>query len=169
MIGASAYGASSGNTLTSTVVHVPVGLFDIDARYHHKGFSARGEIALLLIGKTEALNQALLSGDAEQQGAVPVSSRSQGAYAEVAYDVMRVLAPTSDQALDVFARFDYANTQAAVLGGLTPLPEFRRKSQMIGLVYRPIAQVALKFDYRRHWLGSGESFNEFASAITWLF
>jgi len=169
VIGASAYGASSGNTLSSTVGHVPVGMFDIDARYHHKGFSARGEIAVLLIGDTVALNQALLAGSMDQQSAGPVSSRSQGGYAEVAYDVLRVLSPASEQALDVFSRFDYADTQAAVLGGLTPVPEFRRKSEMVGLVYRPIPQIALKADYRRHWLGSGESFNEIATAITWLF
>ena len=169
VFGASAYTASSGNSLTSTVGHVPVGLFDIDVRYHHKYFSARGEIAMLLIGDTEALNTALRAGSAEQQAALPVSSRSQGAYAEVAYDVLHLLAPSSDQGLDVFARFDYVDTQAAVLGRWEPRPEFRRKSQMVGLVYRPVPQIGIKFDYRRIWLGSGESFNEFASAITWLF
>jgi hypothetical protein len=169
VIGASAYAASSGNSLSSSVGRVPVGMFDIDARYHHKGFSARGELAFLWIGDTEALNQALAGGEPEQQAAGPVSSRSQGGYAEVAYDALRILAPTSDQGLDVFTRFDYADTQAAVLGGLAARPEFRRTSQMFGLVYRPIAQIGIKFDYRRRWLGSGEAYNEFASAITWLF
>ena len=169
VIGASAYGASSGNTLTSTVGRVPVGLFDVDARFHKGGFTARAEFALLLIGDADKLNQALSSGTPEQQAARPVASQSRGGYAEIAYDVLRVLAPSSEQALNAFTRFDYANTQAVVPVGLAPRPEFRRYSQMVGLVYKPIPQIALKMDYRRHWLGDDEAFGEFAAAITWLF
>lgn len=169
VIGASAYGGTSGNSLGESVGHVPIGLFDIDARYHHAGISARGEIAVLFIGETRALNTALAAGTMDQAMAGPVSSRSQGGYLEVGYDILRILSPNTDQALDVFTRFDYADTQAKVLGGLAALHEFDRKSLMFGVTYHPIPQVALKFDYRRHWLGSGESFNEFASAITWLF
>jgi hypothetical protein len=83
VIGASAYGASSGNTLTSRVGHVPVGLFDIDARFHKRGFTARAEAALLLIGDADKLNWALSSGTPEQQAAGPVASQARGGYAEV--------------------------------------------------------------------------------------
>jgi hypothetical protein len=169
VIGASAYGASSGNTLKSTVGRVPVGLFDIDARFHKRGFTARAEVVLLLIGDADKLNQALSSGTPEQQAAGPVASQSRGGYAEIGYDVLRFLAPSSEQALNVFTRFDYANTQAVVPAGLAPRLEFRRTSQMVGLVYKPIPQIALKMDYRRHWLGDNEAFNEFAAAMTWLF
>jgi hypothetical protein len=169
VIGASAYGASSGNTLTSTVGHVPVGLFDIDARFHKRGFSARAELALLLVGEAGKLNQALLSGTTAQQAAGPVASQSRGGYAEVGYDLLRFFAPSSEQALNAFTRFDYVNTQAVVPAGFVPRPEFRRYSQMVGLVYKPIPQIALKADYRHHWLGDNETFNEFAAAITWLF
>ena len=169
VIGASAYGATSGNSLRSTVGRVPVWLFEIDARFHRGGWSGRGEFALQLISDAAALNQALLSGTDAQKEAGPVASRSQGAYAELAYDLLRLLAPSSEQSLTAFTRFDYADTQASVPSGLTPRLEFRRFSQMVGLVYRPIPQVALKADFRRHWLGSGDAYNEFASAITWLF
>ena len=169
VIGASAYGASSGNTLTSSVGKVPVGLFDIDARFHKKGFSARAEFALLLLGDAAKLNQALASGTPEQQAAGPVASQSRGGYAEVGYDMLRWLVPSSDHAVNLFTRFDYADTQAVVPAGLARRLEFRRYSQMVGVVYKPIPQIALKIDYRRHWLGNNEAFNEFASAITWLF
>jgi hypothetical protein len=169
VIGASAYGAKSGNTLTSTVGRVPVGLFDIDARFHKKGFTARVELALLLIGDAGKLNQALLAGTTEQQAAGPVASQSRGGYAEVGYDLLRLFAPSLEQALNAFTRFDYANTQAVLPAGFAPRSEFRRYSQMVGLVYKPIPQIALKMDYRRHWLGDDEAFNEFAAAITWLF
>jgi hypothetical protein len=169
VIGASAYGATSGNTLASKVGKVPVWLFEIDARFRRGGFTGRGEFALLFIGQAAALNQALRSGTPEQQAAGPVSSQARGAYAEVGYDLLRLLAPSSEQSLTAFTRFDYADTQASVPAELTPRLEFRRFSQMLGLVYRPIPQVALKADWRRHWLGNGDAYNEFASAITWLF
>ncbi len=169
VIGASAYGATSGNTLTSTVGRVPVGLFDIDARWHKGGFAARVEIALLLVGDAGKLDRALAEGTPDQQGAGPVAWQSRGAYAEIGYDVLRIFAPSSEQALSAFARFDYADTQARMPSGFAARSEFRRTSQMGGLVYKPIPQIALKMDYRRHWLGDSEAFNEFASAITWLF
>jgi hypothetical protein len=169
VIGVSAYGATSGNSLTSTVGKVPVGLFEADVRFRLGGVSGRGEFAIQLIGDAAALNQALLSGTQAQKEAGPVSSKSRGAYAEVGYDLLRFLAPSSEQSLTAFTRFDYADTQASVPAGLTPRLEFRRFSQMVGLVYRPIPQIALKADFRRHWLGSGDAYNEFASAITWLF
>ncbi len=168
VFGASAYGATSGNTLTDTVGHVPVGLFDIDARYQHHGLSARAELAVLLIGDTAALNTALAS-DPMVVSAGPVSQRSQGGYAEVGYDVLRFSDVTTEQTVTAFTRFDYADTQANVLGGLAPSKEFRRISQMVGVVYRPIAQVGLKLDVRHHWDGGSHSYNELATAITWLF
>ena len=169
VFGASAYVASSGNTLTSTVGHVPVGLFDVDARFHKRGFTARAEVAMLFIGDAGKLNAALSSGTPEQQAAGPVASRSRGGYAEVGYDVLRILAPSSEQTLNAFTRFDYVDTQVGVPAGLVPRLEFRRYSQMVGLVYKPIPQIALKMDYRRRWLGDGERLGEFAAAITWLF
>jgi hypothetical protein len=168
VFGASAYGATSGNTLTETVGRVPVGMFDLDARYQHHGWSARAELAVLFIGDTEALNTALAS-DPMVAAAGPVSQRSQGGYAELGYDVLRFAEVTTEQTLTAFTRFDYADTQANVLGGIAPLEQFRRVSQMVGVVYRPIAQVGLKLDVRRHWNGESRPFNELATAITWLF
>ena len=169
VIGASAYGGTSGNSLQDQVGRVPIGLFDVDARYRHGGFSARGEVALLVVGDAAALDNALAGGSVDQQMAGPVASRAQGGYAEVAYDVLRLAAPCTHQDLDAFTRFDYADTQARVPAGFVAQRQFDRKSLMFGLVYRPIPQVALKADYRRHWLGDGESYNEVATAITWLF
>ncbi len=171
VIGASAYFATSGNSLASQVGRVPVGLFDLDARYHKGGFTARAEIAFLFIGDAGALNQALSAGTPDQQAAGPVSAQSRGGYAEVGYDLLRLIAPRSEHAVNAFTRFDYADTQADVPAGAGRAArlQYRRYSQMVGLVYKPIPQVALKADLRRRFNGAGEAFNEFASAITWLF
>ena len=59
IFGLSGYFATSGNSLRATVGNVPVGLVEIDARTRHRGFTARAEFAMLFIGDTAALNQAL--------------------------------------------------------------------------------------------------------------
>ena len=169
VIGASAYGGTSGNTLRSTVGNVPIGLFDIDARTRRGPFTARLELALLLVGDAGKLSQALLDGTAAQMAAGPIASQSRGGYAEVGYDLMHLLAPRVEQSVTAFARFDYANTQAAVPTGFMPLSQYDRRSIVTGLVYRPIPQIALKADYRHAWLGNGTQFDEAAAAINWLF
>ncbi len=169
VFGASAYGATSRNTLPASVGNVPVTLFEVDARTRRGGFSARLEAAVLFIGDAAALNQALAAGSEEQVAALPVSSQARGGYLEVGYDVMRLLEPASQQSVTAFARFDYVDTQADVPAGLQSRLEFRRTSEVVGLVYRPIPQVALKADYRHRQFGAGPDTDEFASAITWLF
>jgi hypothetical protein len=169
VFGFSAYAATSGNTLRSAVGRVPVGLFEADARTRWRGFTARAQAAVLFIGQAAALNRALEGGPAEQQAAVPVSSQSRGAYLEVGYDVLRLLAPQERQTLTAFVRGEYVDTQADVPAGFDAKLEFRRYSAVAGLVYRPIPQIALKADYRRREFGAGPGFNEIATAITWLF
>jgi hypothetical protein len=173
VVGASGYFATSGNSLRSTVGRVPVGLFEIDARTRYRGFSARAEFAMLFIGDTAALNQALMAA-APADASVPVAKRSQGGYLEVGYDVLRLIAPACDQSVTVFGRYDYVNTQASVAqasidAGFTPNNAFIRHSLTFGLVYRPIPQIAIKGDYIRHEFGAGAGFNELAAGLAWMF
>src|SRR3954470_21610466 len=169
VFGFSAYAAMSGNTLRSTVGRVAVTLFAADARTRRGGFTARAQAAVLFIGEAAALNRALEAGTEEQQAALPVSSQARGAYLEVAYDLLRLLAPQERQTLTAFVRGEYVDTQADVPAGFDAKLEFRRYSAVAGLVYRPIPQIALKADYRRREFGAGPGFNEIATAITWLF
>lgn len=167
--GVSAYAATSGNTLRSSVGNVPIALVEADARARVRGFTARAEIAFLFIGDAAGLNQALQAGDADQMASVPVASRLNGGYLELGYDLLRLLPRSTEQELALFGRFDHADTQAHVPAGLTANPRFNRTTYTAGLVYRPIRQVGLKGDYRRHEFGAGPGYNELAAAITWMF
>ena len=170
VMGVSGYAASSRNTPAadsgappSAIGRIPLALVEADVRTRWHGFSARAEVAVLFIGKAAALTAEL------DPAAGPISSQSRGAYAEVAYDLLRLVAPSTAQTLTAFARFDYADTQAAVPAGLQPRLEFRRYSEVAGLVYRPIPQIALKADFRLRQYGAGPDTHEAASAVTWLF
>ena len=169
VFGASAYRGTSRNTLPASLGNVPVSLFEADVRTRRGAFSARAEAAVLFIGDAAPLNQVLAAASPEQAEAGPVSSQARGGYLEAAYDVLSLMAPESNQALNAFARLDYADTQADVPAGFQSRLEFRRVSEVFGLVYRPIPQIALKADYRFRQLGDGTSNRELASAITWLF
>jgi hypothetical protein len=151
---------------------VPVGLWEIDARTRTRGFTARAEFAMLFIGDTAALNTALAASP--EPPSLPVAKRSQGGYVEGGYDLLRLFAPTTDQSLTLFARFDYVNTQASIAqasldAGFAADKGLIRYITTAGLVYRPIPQIALKTDYRRHELGAGPGFNEFAAGLGWMF
>ena len=115
------------------------------------------------------VDRAFETGTEEQKAALPVSSQARGAYLEVAYDLLRLLAPRESQSLTAFVRGEYVDTQADVPAGFDAKLEFRRYSAVAGVVYRPIPQIALKADYRRREFGAGPGFNEIATAITWLF
>ena len=184
IFGLSAYGGTSGSSalftgepsLHDTVGNVPLGLFEADARTRYRGFTARAEIAFLFIGDTGALNTAFTTRCAspnvctlEQMDAIAVASQLRGGYVEAGYNVLRLLAPGTMQDVTAFFRYDYANTQAAVPAGFTANPAFIRYTETVGLVYRPIPEVGIKADYRRHEFGAGPSYNEFATALTWMF
>jgi hypothetical protein len=172
VVGASGYVATSGNNLRATVGSVPVGLWEIDARTRILGFTARAELAMLFIGDTGPLNQALAAND--PAASLPVAKRSQGATLEVGYDLLRLVAPTTDQSVTLFGRFDYANTQASIAqasldAGFAADKTLIRYVYTAGLVYRPIPQIAIKGDYRRHELGAGPGYNELAAGLGWMF
>jgi len=172
IFGLSGYAATSGNDLRATVGRVPLGLVEADARTRYHGFTARAELAFLFIGDTEALNQAFVNGTADQRANAmigPVAKQLRGAYVEAGYNLLRLAAPSSDQDLTLFFRYDYANTQASVAAGFTANPELIRTTQTVGLVYRPIPEIGLKSDVQRHEFGAGASYNEYAAAITWMF
>jgi hypothetical protein len=169
IFGLSAYAATSGNTLRETVGRVPLALVEADARTRYRGFTARAELAFLFIGDTEALNQAFVTGTPEQMVAGPVASQLRGWYVEAGYNLLRPIAPSTDQDLTLFFRYDYANTQASVAPGFVANTAYIRYTETVGLVYRPIPEIGLKADYRRHEFGAGPSYNELAAAITWMF
>jgi len=172
VFGASGYYATSGNTLRSAVGSVPVGLWEVDARTRIRGFTARAEFAMLFIGDTVPLNQALAAND--PAASLPVAKRSQGGYLEAGYDLLRLVAPMTEQSVTLFGRFDYANTQASIAQGSLDAGFVADKTLIryvytAGVVYRPIPQIAIKGDYRRHEFGAGPGYNEFAAGLGWMF
>lgn len=69
-----------------------------------------------------------------------------------------MLAPASAERLDLFARHERFNTQAAVPAGMVPNDRLARRITTLGLTWRPLYNVAFKGDYqfRRNRAGVGQ-------------
>jgi hypothetical protein len=131
-------------------LNLPIFGFEADARWRRSGLEARVVAATFLLPESGALLTARRSDgslyfpDPSASGVPP--TRIAGAYAEVAYDVLRVFAET-EHALLPFVRLEWYDTQSAVPDGYARDPRFGVVETTFGLTYRPIAQVVFKMDY----------------------
>ena len=128
----------------------PVALFSADARYETGPFALRGVVANISVSDAQAINAAYGQS---------VGSRIAGGYLEGAYNVLRVLAPTSSQKLNAFVRHERYDTQAGVPVGVTRDRSLARRITTFGLTYKPTWNTAFKGDYQllRNAVGTGES------------
>ncbi len=134
---------------------ISVGLVEADARWRWRGLEARGEVASVWIGGTDRLNQVLAAGrqlDQPPQG--PVARQLLGGYVEVGYDVLHPAGLRSGMTLLPFLRYEHSDTQYRLSAGLARALGNQRDTLTAGLTFRPIAEVALKFDYQRSYTDS---------------
>jgi hypothetical protein len=127
---------------------VPVWGVSADARARYAGLEARAVFALFRVGDTGALRQAF--GAEGQTLGIDVGARLWGAYGELAYDVLRLLA-RSEQQLLPFVRVERYDTMAAVRDRAQTAADraYGITDIVMGATYRPLPQVALKADFLR--------------------
>jgi hypothetical protein len=103
---------------------------------------------------------ARLSRDLELDPDRPISRRMFGGYAEVAYDVMQLIAPASEKELTPFFRFEYLDTQADIPSGFTRDRRQPRRMYIPGIQFKPISNVVLKLDWRNIDTWGGDTADE---------
>src|SRR5713101_2979231 len=128
----------------------PVALLSADARYESGPFAARAVVANISVSDAQAINAAYGKS---------VGSRIAGGYVEGAYDLLRLVAPTSSQKLNAFLRHERYDTQASVPVGVTRDRSLARRITTFGVTYKPTRNTAFKGDYqlRRNAAAAGES------------
>ena len=138
-IGASAWRGDSGFSLPR--LDTTVGIAEVDARFRHAGFEARGQFARVFIGDAARLNDALtlLIGVAPN-----IARQLQGYYLETSK--LLPLLPWGHE-IGVFARFEDFDTQYRMPEGEEPVPEFNRRAFTVGTNYYLDPDVVVKFDY----------------------
>jgi hypothetical protein len=143
-------GTTAGDTLLGTgSFAAPIALLSADARYDRGALALRAVVATVRVSDADAINA--LYGSA-------VGSRIAGGYVETAYNVLRVMAPTTSQRLNAFLRHERYDTQADVPAGTARDRGFARRITTFGLAYKPTWNTVFKGDYEvlRTAGGTGE-------------
>ncbi len=128
---------------------LPIYGFDLDARYRRHGLEARVLGAAFFFPHADQLigsydeNGTRHYPNPQVSGVVP--SKFWGAYAEIAYDVLRFVTATEQQLLP-FVRIEMYDNQAGLPAGFTRDRRLRVVETTMGVSYRPIRQVVFKSD-----------------------
>ena len=132
---------------------IPVTMVDGDLRARTRGLELRAEVASVFIGGTHRLNRALAAAAlaAMQNFDGPVARQLLGGYVELGYNVLQPLRLRAGRQLVPFLRYEHVDTQYDVAADLGRAPGTRHDTLTAGLTFRPIAEVAVKFDYQHVW------------------
>ena len=109
----------------------------------------------------------------DRPGSGPVSRQLIGGYVELSYDLLRLLPHSQGFQLIAFGRYERTDTQLDVVDsglGLVRKPGLDRTVYTAGLTFRPILEVALKFDYQHRFTEvSGSNGNQINVAVAYQF
>jgi hypothetical protein len=114
-------------------------MYEGHAQWRHRGLEVRALGVYVSLDDAEELS--INAGE-------PIGSEMWGAYGEVAYDVLPLFRPDTDQYLAPWIRYSRYNTQADVPSGFSADDAQDRQDLEIGLSYKPIPQVVIKTEYR---------------------
>ena len=145
-LGGSVYldNAGQGDTTPDGVrIDAPLTMWESHIRGEYKGWEMRALYTQTTIGGVGEINQA--NGFTGDQS---VGQYMWGGYAELAYNILNVLAPTSKQYVSPFFRYERYNTQGTVPGGYASDPSNDRHVYTMGVSYKPIPRVVLKADWQ---------------------
>ncbi len=133
-------------------------LWDLHAEWKGQGWQTR---ALLVRTTVEAAGLPA-SGAMREVGTV-----QQGSYVEVGYDALS--RSGSRQALIPFVRAERLERQRAVATGVVKDLALDERITTLGVVYKPLPQVALKADFSRFRNEARSGRNQFTAAVGYYF
>ncbi len=146
-VGASFWAGDSGQnqTFDGRKPDVFTLIWEAHAQLNYRGFHFR------TLGAFDDISDAaIVSRDLGET----IAEHSFGYYAEVAYNVLPWIVPSSDQAFEPFFRYEIYDTQDGVPKGFARVPGNDVKLYTVGASYRPHSQVVLKVEYRDFHAGT---------------
>jgi hypothetical protein len=136
---------------------------DLHADWKWRGLWLRGLYVRTTIGDAAAIDEANgLGGDAS------IGSRQWGWYAQAGFDLL-ALRPGARASLIPFVRYERYDTQAEVPSGYERNPENRVRVLTIGTVFKPIEQIAVKFDWQQKRNAARTGVNQWNAGLGYLF
>jgi hypothetical protein len=143
-------------------INVKVGGVAADWRTRRKGFECRALLAYFHVSNTQQLREAR-AGEIDPLS--DVGENLFGVYGEIAYNVIYYV--DTPMELLPFVRLEYFDTTFRESDPAFNLPAYLVPT--IGLTYRPIQQVVMKFDYQPVRASSGPNENRWNVGVGWMF
>lgn len=139
------YGGSSGLSkreadslqLSYGTFGTPVSLLEADAQWTNDAWSLRALAATVSLPEAGSINRAYANNTPE---------RIYGAYAEAAFDLLTLFGKGADRDLDLFARYETMDLEAALPANGIPNGVNQRQYIVAGLTYKPVYGIAVKAD-----------------------
>jgi hypothetical protein len=143
----------SANQKDSNLFGLNVGLIEADARFTRWGLQLRAEYARVFVGGADKIT---LFQRQSVPNAAAIGSQEQGFYGEAGYNVLYPVRRTEQQVV-LFARYENVDTRASLPAVADPVVSAALEFLTVGVTYRPIMQLAFKFDYRRTLAGDDKT------------
>lgn len=138
-------------------------LMEGHVEYRWRGLWLRGLYVRTTVDDVEAINDAQgLTGDDS------VGSRQVGWYAEAGYDVLHGVG-SGRQSLIPFLRYERLDTQHRVPDGFSSNPANAGSIGTLGLVWKPIPQIAVKADWNRVRNDATSGIDQINASLGFLF
>ena len=98
-----------------------------------------------------------------------IGEKQNGFYLTAAYDVLQLAKSGSEGQLLPFVQYEKLNTQKEVSAGFSANPKNDITNVTIGLMYRPIPNIAFKADFLNRKNEAGTGLDQFNLGVTYLF
>ncbi len=176
VVGGSVYHGKSGqnqNVGGIDIPDTPTTIWELHAQYQNHGFHARTLFTMAHLSETAGLTSALaptaMGGTGELGAGEAIGGEMLGVYGEVAYNVLPLLFPSTEKALEPFFRFEYYDTQRDLPSGFSKDRTKEIEIYTFGMSFKPIPNVVLKADYRSRNSRSGTLSDEFNMGVGFVF
>jgi hypothetical protein len=164
-LGASAYRGDSGQGFRTTAgesIEVPTTLLEGHFQHQAHGFDLRALYVRATLSGVASLNAAR-----SLTGSASIGEELTGWYLQGGYDVLRLL-ETSHQLLP-YVRYERVNSQVAVPDGFSASPANDRRITVVGAMWKPLTNIALKADYQIAENQASTGINQFNVALGYIF
>ncbi len=174
VLGVSGYFGDSADNRPKPDLRVDanVGIVDLHGYYEVGALKVRGLVLYGTLQNSDLVSKANrnLSNNLNVKR-TPVGSRAAGGYLEVGYNLLSFFKSSlnTDNVLDLFVRYDYYDTMAAVEGEIFDNPRWERKTWTVGANYHPHPQLVFKGHYSARRLGTEVDNKEDALAMSFGF
>lgn len=143
-------------------INVKVSGIAADWRIRRRGFESRALLAYFHVSDTDELRMIPVG---ETLPVSTVGSDLFGVYGELGYNV--IVSVDTEMELVPFVRLDYYDTTFEESNPAFDLPAYLVPT--VGFSYRPIPQVAFKFDYQALRASSGPNEHRYNAGMGWMF